>query len=220
MVPIVPPRCFLVFVFFFSFLLSPGAHICCGSHGLPAALHGDGATPKRTRAQGGTQLSSSLQHHFDLARAHPRGAGVPLSGSPLPFVPVPCPWGELEAEPHRVRLLPKPTRASSRRGEGAWGEPWGLHAARGWGWRTFSWWCQAPRPSHAAPSRPFISQRPDSEALEREEVARWVQLGAAKDWKVGQEGDSRVPRPCYRDLVIDRSSAQGWDLLWLARRGG
>lgn len=219
MVPITPPRCFGFLFFFFLFSLARRPHLLWQPR--PArTLAWRRGHPEANPCPGETLLSSSLRLHFDLVGAHPRGAGVvPLSGSPLPFVPSPCPRGELEAEPHWVCLLPKPARASSRRGEGAWGKPWGLHAARGWGWRTSPRSAEPPAPL-TPPLSPLISQRPDSEALEREEVARWVQLGTAEDWKKGQEGDGRVPRPCYRDPVIDRSSARGWDLLCLARRGG
>lgn len=62
---------------------------------------------------------------------------------------------------------------------------------------------------HAIPLT-FVSQRLDSEALEREEVARGVKLGTAKQLEdMTGRVKVRVPLPCYQDPVIYRSSAQG-----------
>lgn len=97
-----------------------------------------------------------------------------------------CQWGELEAEPHWVCLLPKVHQTTSCQGERAW-KSGGLHAAVG-GDRerapsgAGSVGCVGLLPQllgHAVPLT-FAPQRLDSEALEWEEVACGVKLGTAE----------------------------------------
>lgn len=112
--------------------------------------------------------------------------------SPFPFVPSCCQWGELEAEPHWVCLLPRVHQTTSCQGERAW-KSGGLHAAVGGTGSEHPGGASGagsvgsvgsvgllPQPlGHAVPLT-FAPQRLDSEALEWEEVACGVKLGTAE----------------------------------------
>lgn len=147
--------------------------------------------------------------------------------SPFPFVPSCCQWGELEAEPHWVYLLPKVHQTIPAEGEG----PGSL------GGCMLPWWggegsehpvgqcCGLlPQPlGHAVPLT-FAPQRLDSEALEWEEVACGVKLGTAQRLEGVGRVRGRAP-PLLQDSATHSSSAQhrgffvpdptGWTMLHL-----